>query len=130
MDPPIPWEEWSDLFQLAVIAKENIVIDNLLNPTERYDPPPPQLENPPEGETETQKLTRLEKNICEEKRYDEEEKASIKTDTKRFNGMRFEEADKRLRSILCLALGNKEKKIVGQQFTRVNILQVSFKEFW
>ena len=44
--------------------------------------------------------------------------------------MRFEEADKRLRSILCLALGNEGKKIFGQKLTRVNILQISFKEFW
>ena len=55
VDPPIPWEEWSDLFQLAMIAKENIDIDNLLNPIERYHPHSPVLENPPENETETQK---------------------------------------------------------------------------
>ena len=30
VDPPIPWEDWSDLFQLAIIAKENIDIENLL----------------------------------------------------------------------------------------------------
>ena len=28
VDPPIPWEDWSDLFQLAIIAKENIDIEN------------------------------------------------------------------------------------------------------
>ena len=26
VDPPIPWEDWSDLFHLAIIAKENIDI--------------------------------------------------------------------------------------------------------
>ena len=65
--PPIPWEEWSDLFQLAKIAKENTDIDSMLS---------------------TQ------------------------------------------RSILYLALGNEEKKIFGQKFTRVKILQTSSKEFW
>ena len=72
MDPPIPWEEWSDLFQLAIIAKKNIDLDNLLNPTERYHPQPPLLENPPESETEPQKTSRLERNIREQKRYDDE----------------------------------------------------------
>ena len=26
VDPPLPWEEWSDFFHLAIIAKENIDI--------------------------------------------------------------------------------------------------------
>ena len=91
VDPPIPWEEWSDLFQLAIIAKENIDIENLLNPTERYHPPPPTLENPPENESDAQKTSRIERNIQEQKRFDDEE---IKLETKKFNGMRLEEADK------------------------------------
>ena len=44
--------------------------------------------------------------------------------------MRLEEADKKLRSILYLAFGNEGKKIFGQKFTRVKVLQTSFKEFW
>ena len=44
--------------------------------------------------------------------------------------MRLEEADKKLRSILYLAHGNEGKKIFGQKFTRVKVLQISFKEFW
>ena len=44
--------------------------------------------------------------------------------------MRIEEALKKLRSILHLALGNEGKKIFGQKFTRVKILQISFEEFW
>ena len=79
--------------------KENIDIDNLLSPMERYHTHPPLLENPPEGEAETQKLTRLEKNNREQKRHEDEETASKKTETKRFNGMRFEEADEKLRPI-------------------------------
>ena len=106
VDPPIPCEEWSDLFQLAMIAKENIVFENILNPIERYHPHSRVLENAPENETETQKTSRMERNIREQKRYDDKEMASIKLETKRFNDMRFEEAVKKLRSILYLALGN------------------------
>ena len=94
MDPLITWEEWSDLFELAVIAKEKIDIDSLLNPIERYHPQSPLLGNPPDGETETEKTSRLDRNIREQKIFDDKETASIKTDLKRFNGMRFEEADK------------------------------------
>ena len=130
VDPPIPWEEWSDLFQLAIIAKENIDIENLLNSSVGYHPLPPTLENPPENESDAQKTSRIERNIREQKRFDDEEMASIKSETKKFNGMRLEEADKKLRSILYLALGNEGKKIFGQKFKRVKVLQISFKEFW
>ena len=98
VDPPIPWEEWSDLFQLAIIAKENIDIENLLNPTERYHPPPPTLENPPKNESDAQKTSRIESNIQEQKRFNDEEMASIKLETKKFNGMRLEEADKKTKT--------------------------------
>ena len=55
---------------------------------------------------------------------------SIKSETKKFNGMRLEEADKKLRSILYLALGNEGKKLFSQKFTKIQVLQISFKEFW
>ena len=35
--------------ELAVMGKENIDLINLLNPTERYHPHPPQMKNPPGG---------------------------------------------------------------------------------
>ena len=44
--------------------------------------------------------------------------------------MRMEVADKKLRSILYLALRNEGKRIFGQKFTKVRILQISYKEFW
>ena len=44
--------------------------------------------------------------------------------------MRIEEADKKLRSILYLALGNEGQRIFRQKFTKVKSLQISFKEFW
>ena len=52
VDPPFHWEDWSDLFHLAMIAKENIDIENLLHPSERHHPQPPNLENSLDGETE------------------------------------------------------------------------------
>ena len=118
VDPPIPWEDWSDLFHLAKIAKENIDIENLLNPSERHHPQPPNLENPMDGETDNQRRSRMERNTQEQRRYDKEESASIKSETKKFNGMRLEEADKTLRSVLHLALGNEGKRILGKNLPR------------
>ena len=53
-----------------------------------------------------------------------------KAETKQFNRLTIEEADKKLRSILHLALGNEKKRKNGQKFTRLKILQISFKGFW
>ena len=108
VDPPIPWEDWSDLFHLAIIAKENIDIENLLNLSERHHPQPPTMEKPTDNESESQRKSRIDRNIQEKRRYDEEETASIKSETKKFNGMRIE-ADKKLRSILYLVLGFLDK---------------------
>ena len=44
--------------------------------------------------------------------------------------MRRTEADKKLRSILFLALGSKGKRVFTQKNARVKILAISFSEFW
>ena len=130
VDTPIPWEDWSDFFHLAIIAQENIDSENLLNPSERHHPQPPTLENPTDNESENRRKSNIDRNIQEQRRYDEEETASIKRETKKFNGMRIKEADKKLRSILYRALGNEGKRIFGQKLTKVKILRNSFREFW
>ena len=68
---------------------------NLLNPSERHHPQPPNFENALDGETENQRKSRMDRNVQEQRRYGEEESASIKTETKNINGMRQEEADKK-----------------------------------
>ena len=67
VDPPIPGEDWSDLFHLAIIAKENIDIENFLNPSEKHHPQPPNLENPMDGDTDNQRQSRMERNTQEKK---------------------------------------------------------------
>ena len=66
VDHPIPWEDWSDLFHLAIIAKENIDKETLLNPSARHHPQPPNLENPMDGETDNQTQSRMERNTQEQ----------------------------------------------------------------
>ena len=58
VDPPIPWEEWNDLFQLAIIAKENVDIEKLLNSIKRPNPHP----STPDNLTEREKRKTREKN--------------------------------------------------------------------
>ena len=84
------------------MAKENIDKENLLITTERYHQQPPLLEKLPDSEPETQEVFCLDRNLREQERFDDEESASIKPKTKRFNGMRIEKADEKLQSILYL----------------------------
>ena len=45
--------------------KKNVEIKNLLNPSERHRPQPPTLENPTD-ESQSQRKTRIERNIQEQ----------------------------------------------------------------
>ena len=53
-------------------------MENLLSPSKRHHPRPLKLENPTENDSEVQRKTRLERKNQEQKRYDDEEAASIK----------------------------------------------------
>ena len=50
VEPPIHWNNWIDQFHLAIIAKENLDIDNLKEPVERKTTLPI-LEGAQESET-------------------------------------------------------------------------------
>ena len=84
---------------------------------ERHHQHLPALENPTENESENQRKAQPERNMEEQKEFDDEEAVSIKTETKKFNRMRTDEVVKKRRSILYLALGNEVKMVFGQKFT-------------
>ena len=44
--------------------------------------------------------------------------------------MRMEEAGKKARSMLYLALGSDSKRVYSQKFSKVKILRINFAEFW
>ena len=97
IDPPTPWEDRRDLFQLAVVAKANIDIELLLIAVGRTLPA---LQNAPEGnESEELKNSRT-RNLAEQIFFNDEEAASKKAEPKQFNRLMQEDADKKLRSIL------------------------------
>ena len=63
VDPPIPWEDSSDLFHLAIIAKENVFFENLLNPLKKHYPLPPT----PDGKFDEKRIRTPNKNTDSEK---------------------------------------------------------------
>ena len=70
MDPPIPWEDWNDMFKLALIAKENIDINNLIYFSDPktatqaifQEAPDPRHKTRPREGNKTSQITRI-KNV-------------------------------------------------------------------
>ena len=61
VEPPTQWNNWIDQFHLAIIAKENLDIDNLKEPVEG-ETTLPILEGAQESETDQQRKTREARN--------------------------------------------------------------------
>ena len=76
------------------------------------------------------KTNRESRNKNAMKQYESAEEKRINEEKRKFNGMRRTEADKKLRSILFLALGSEGKRVSTQKNPRVKILAISFSEFW
>ena len=61
VEPLTHWNNWIDQFHLAIIAKENLDIDNLEEPMEG-ETTIPVLEGAPDSETDPQKKSREARN--------------------------------------------------------------------
>ena len=129
LEPPHAWTQWSDQFQLAIIAKENLDIESLHGP-EIPETQIPILEQATGSESDAEKANRESRNKSTMKQYESAEEKRINEEKRKFNGMRRTEADKKLRSILFLALGSEGKRVFTQKNPRVKILAISFSEFW
>ena len=64
------------------------------------------------------------------KQYESAEEKRINEEKRKLNGIRRTEADKKLRSVLFLALGSEGKRVFTQKKPRVKILAIIFSEFW
>ena len=62
--------------------------------------------------------------------YEHAEEKRLAEDKRKFGGMRRYEADKKVRSILYLALGAEGKRVFAQKNPRLKVLGISFKEFY
>ena len=106
------------IFEVIVIAKENLDIESLKGP-ETPETQIPILEQVTGSESDTDRASRETRNknamkkcaAAEEKRINDKKK-------RKFNGMRRAETDKKLLSILFLALGSELKKVFARKKTR------------
>ena len=129
LEPPHAWTQWSDQFQLPMIAKENLDLESLHGP-EIPETQIPILEQATDSESDTERANRDNRNKNAMKQYESAEEKRINEEKRKFNGMKRTEADKKLRSILFPALGSEGKRVFTQNNPRVKILAINFPEFW
>ena len=104
------------MFKLALIAKENIDIDNSIKPLEFLKPEILHMKEELQNEPTTAKTERLARNAEERSSINDSENSRTKLETKTFNGIRVEKADKKIRSMPYLALCSECKRVSSQKF--------------
>ena len=129
IESPTRWTNWIDQFHLAIIAKENLDIDNLKEPLD-METTIPILEDAQESENEPQRKAREARNKETMRVYEHAEDKRIAEEKRKFRGMRIYEANKKVRSNLVLALGAEAKRVFAQKHPRVKVLGISFKEIF
>ena len=129
LEPPNSWIQWRDQFQLAIIAKENLDLDSLNGP-QIPETQIPILERATGSKSDTDRSSRETRNKNAMEQYEAAEEKRINEEKRKLIGMRRAEADKKLRSILFLALGSERKRGIAQKKSRLKSLTISFTEFW
>ena len=94
LEPPHAWTQWSDQFQLAIIAKEKLDIESL-NGLKVPEMQIPILEHVSRSEPDTERASRETRSKKARKQYEAAEKKRINEEKRKFNGMRRTEADKK-----------------------------------
>ena len=90
----------------------------------------PVLEGAQESETDPQRKAREARKKETMRVYEHAEDKRLAEEKRKFGGMRRYGADKKVRSILYLALGAEGKRVFAQKHPRVKVIGISFKEFF
>ena len=88
----------------------------------------PILEQYRGSESDTEQASRESRDRTARKPYEAAEEKRLNDERKKCVGLRRAEADKKLRSILFLALGDEANRVFSQTNPRVKTLSISFKE--
>ena len=92
VEPLTQWNNWINQFHLAIIAKENLDIDNLKGPVEG-ETTLPILEGAQESETDQKRKTREARNKETMRVYEHAEEKRLAEEKVKFGGMRRYETD-------------------------------------
>ena len=95
VEPPHSWTQWSQQFQLVIIAGKNLDIDSF-NGLEVPETQIPILDQTTGIESDTDRTSRETRNKNATKQYEAAEEKRINEEKRKFNALRRTEADKKL----------------------------------
>ena len=130
-NPPIPWEKWRSQIKMAIVAKTNIQVEDLLRekPTSVTYPPEPAEEPPVNNPTQTmerERLTRYHQAITKWKNEcNVIDRVGVLCGEKP-----WDKADRKVKSLIYLSLGVEGRKMHGRKFPHTNVETKTTREIW
>ena len=130
-NPPIPWEKWRRQLKMAIVAKTNIQVEDLLRekPTSVTYPPEPAEEPPVNNPTQTmerERLTRYHQAITKWKN-----ECNVIDRVGVLCGEKLcDMADRKVKSLIYLSLGVEGRKMHGRKFPHTNVETKTTQEIW
>ena len=131
MEPPVEWPIWAATLKLAIMAKNSINVDSLLKhkPDMKDLTYPAELtyEPPTENETQAQHRERDLRNNKRKVNWDNDcKQIAFKGPT--VDGIPWDEADLKVRSLIYLSLGTEAQRIYQQRFPHSDIERITVFE--
>ena len=130
-NPPISWEKWRSQLKMALVAKTNIELDELLQerPTAVIYPPEPVEEQPVQNPTQTmerERMTRYNQAVAKWKNEcNHIDRIGVLCGDKP-----WDMADRKAKSLIYLSLGIEERKMHARKFPHTNVEAKSTMELW
>ena len=133
IDPPTDWPTWAATLKIAIIAKESLNVDTLLRykpePKDLFYPAEPTYEPPVQNETQVQKRERDQRNVKRKVDWENECKA-IEFKGPLVDGIPWDEADTKVKSLIYFCIGTEGQRIYHQRFPHSNINTISAFELF
>ena len=124
------WERWLEKFQLTIIAKDSVDIEDVINPPVRTELAYPMAEPAEPSDDQARRAEKEEQHQIAIQDYNEEMRRRKAEETAKINGLQFGDIDKKLKSQLYLALGREGPKNFSHKKPGKIILDINFAEFW
>ena len=130
-NPPISWEKWRSQLKMALVAKTNIELDELLQerPNTVIYPPEPVEEQPVQNPTQTmerERLTRYNQAIAKWKsECNHIDRIGVLCGDKP-----WDMADRNAKSLIYLSLGIEGRKMHARKFPHTNVESKTTMELW
>ena len=83
------WERWSEKFQLTIIAKDSVDIEDVINPPIRNELTYPTAEPPDPSDDQARRAEKKEHHRIAVQNYNEEVRRRRAEDNAKFNGLQI-----------------------------------------